>query len=182
MTQRGSGEFRHPDKVQETALRRLIGKRCLTDREGLTVEDLDLVLRRFDPLTHGDAGRFRLIEHKMGAREVSMGQKMTFGLMDMLCRLADPSSDYYDGWYVLRTRPPRDDEDQLDYLDNVDEFKVNGEGLTLDQFIEWCNFGDIEVPSRPPIKSYERVAMRLMARLVRHLFTDQRQASLWDGG
>lgn len=144
---------------EELPLRWFIRERCPGPADGLIVEDLDLVLRS---TVTSDVGRFRLVEHKYGAAPLGTSKKMTFGLMDALLRVADPAGDYYDGWYVLRTRPPEPAED-VTYLDGVDSFQVNAARLTRDEFIDWASFGATIVEPRKPGPVFDRL-IRSMAR------------------
>lgn len=144
---------------EELPLRWFIRERCPGPDDGLIVEDLDLVLR--STIT-SSVGKFRLVEHKHGSAPIKTAQAMTFGLMDALFRVADPGGDYYDGWYVLRTRPPAPGED-ITYLDNVDCFQVNTVRLSREAFIDWASFGVTTVEPRQPRPLFAKL-VRSMAR------------------
>jgi hypothetical protein len=74
-------------------------------RGGVVLEDLDLVVRRFDTSNETD-WRMRLVEAKHNPnwakaphREMPWGQRFTFGPLDYAMTTALP--DYYDGFWVM---------------------------------------------------------------------------------
>ena len=132
-------------------LRDLIRETCRTGRDGLAVEDVDLVLRRFGPGHNGERGRLRLVEHKFGDSDLGFAQTMTFGLIDDLLRRGDPFGDTYDGFYLVRTPRPHP-ADPCPWCGGCDwshhvpfaapniVFRVNGHRLDRADFRRWCEF------------------------------------------
>lgn len=143
-------KFNHGDKVQQLPLRDFIRDHCLTPHQGLIVEDLDLIIRRYT--IEDEFGRFRLIEHKQSTQKLYSnlkgGQVMTFGLVDAMLRIADPDLVRYEGLFILTT--PTED------IEHTDTFYVNGHALTRDRFIDWCNFGQTKVAPRRPGPKFAR--------------------------
>lgn len=123
---------------RERDLNRFIRAECITAQQGLVVEDVDLVLRRYDPQVLGDRGRFRLVENKKVTSPMPYGQLKTFRLIDELLRAAN--SDRYDGFYLVETPDPWDD---------AGPFYVNDVPLDRFEFTAWCEFAD-DAPSIAP--------------------------------
>lgn len=97
---------------------------------GYVFEDLDLVARRFwgeDPI-----GKFMLVEMKYKDTPLGKAQKRTFGLINGLLRSADLDRRRYIGYYLIQYPDP--DPNKCDHVN------VNGQQLTMEEFIKWLKF------------------------------------------
>ena len=136
-------EFRHPDKVQLLLFREYLRQNMPSSSDGYVVEDLDLVIRAFQPsrpskfqFQTDDEGKFRLIELKYGNAWITNGQRRTFGLMDRLMRVGDPDRKRYLGYFVV----------QYSHEDwNLADFRINGKQVTRDVFHRFLLFEDIGI-------------------------------------
>jgi hypothetical protein len=135
------------DFGEELPVRRFIRHMCMNGSDGLAVEDLDLVMRRYRP---GDDkfGRLRLIEVKYGTTDLGVSKIMTFGLLDTLLRIGayvlamaeDTSTMRYDGLYTLRTlRKPSDDHPDPFTRDGP-IVKVGNAKLDANGLADWFEF------------------------------------------
>lgn len=123
---------------QERDINKFIRAECLGPRDGLVVEDLDLILRRYTPGLTGDNGRFRLAENKKATSPMPYGQLKTFRLIDSILRAG--SHGEYEGFFLVETPVPWND---------AGPFYVNDVPLDRFEFTAWCNFAD-DAPGIPP--------------------------------
>jgi hypothetical protein len=103
---------------------------------GVSIEDLDVVLRMFTK--SNPVGSYRLIENKTGSRrpagQIGASKDHTFGIQDFLARQSDPKLHFYKGYFVINTA--------TDDWENCEEFIVNCVSLTKGQFVRWI-WGDL---------------------------------------
>jgi len=120
--------FRNPDKFQVLPWRDLLRDLLPPGREGIVVEDLDLVICRFgkrEGRAYSDDGKFLLMEVKYQNFRPNYAQRKVFGLIDRLLKKADPEKKHYIGYYVLHWWD--DDHVKID----------NGSDMTKEQLKEW---------------------------------------------
>jgi hypothetical protein len=89
---------------QRDPFRDWIRENCPTGRNGVVVENLDLVVNVFGKQigrTHNEDGRIKLIEKKMKGRKMNYAQTRTFGLLNKLLIQSDPERKYYRGLYTI---------------------------------------------------------------------------------
>ena len=94
-------------------------------KDGYVAEDLDLIFLRFGEIIERDKnadGQFILCEWKFRAKELPYSQKRVFGLIDRLLRLADPTGEFYQGFYYIR------------WDGDSDTLCLNGLNITQQQF------------------------------------------------
>ena len=119
--------FKHPDIVPVLRFRELLRQKGLTPKEGLVVEDIDIIALRFGSIIgrpYDADGEFILGEVKHGLVKPDYAQKRTFGLIDRILRLGDPEKKYYKGFFLIQ---------ELDDSTWV----VNGKTLSEDQFVQF---------------------------------------------
>jgi len=68
-------------------------------REGYVLENLDMILRIYEPNT-SDLGRFKLLEFKHANTSLRKGQIFTFSLIDKMLRTSK-ESNRYEGFYLV---------------------------------------------------------------------------------
>ena len=108
---------------------------------GFVAEDLDLVIRHHGSTFNTDAdGAVRLIECKVGTGEFSHSKRMTFGLLDNICR-SSAMANRYEGFYLVYS--------QTECWAEAPFIVVNGWQLTHDQFQAWM-MRRLNVPSIKP--------------------------------
>lgn len=136
-------QFRHPDKVQLLLFREYLRKRMPPSSQGYVVEDLDLVLRAYNPGKSGrfdfqtDAdGKFRLVELKYGNAWIGGAQQRTFRLMDRLMRKGDPDKQRYLGYFVIQYSA----EDW-----EHSKFKINRKEVDRETFHRFLMFEDVGI-------------------------------------
>ena len=108
-----------------TPLREWIRKYIPAPKDGYVAEDLDLVFLRYGKAIDRDRdadGRFILCEWKLSNRELPYSQRRVFGLIDKLLRLADPVSEFYQGFYYIC------------WDGQKGNLLVNGENITQQEF------------------------------------------------
>lgn len=96
--------FRNGDKLQVLGYREWIRDNCPNGRQGMVVEDLDLVPLMFGPMigrVYNDHGQFMLVEIKNAGYGLQYPQKRLFGMMDCLLRFSDPDLKFYLGFYLV---------------------------------------------------------------------------------
>jgi len=99
--------FDRPDLYQQLPWRDWARENLPTGGEGMVLEDLDLVVRRYGSLANGDPlGKISLVEIKTGGSVLGRSKAMTFGVMDAILRKGDPDGEHYEGYYMLRWNPP----------------------------------------------------------------------------
>lgn len=121
--------FRNPDKVQVLPFREWMRQNLPTGKQGMVVEDLDLLPTIFGPLagrSYSDDGMFMLVELKTPGYSMSYGQKRLFGLIDTLLRFSDPHEKYYLGCFTV----------WWDHENNK-PIAINFEPCTEEQFSLW---------------------------------------------
>lgn len=97
-------KFRNGDKIQVLGYREWIREHCPGARQGMVVEDLDLVPLLFGGLInrhYNDNGQFMLVEIKNTGFGVNYAQKRLFGMMDTLFRFSDPDKTFYLGFFLV---------------------------------------------------------------------------------
>lgn len=105
----GAPVFRNPEYVQVLPYREWMRQNAPSGRDGIVLEDLDLVVLRFGP-AHGRPyyadGMFILVEIKyrdtLFTNPRNYAQWRTFGLMDRLLRAGDPMRKHYLGFYYVQ--------------------------------------------------------------------------------
>lgn len=132
---KGLGAMNEPKWRGATALcdqrREYIRQNCPKGSDGFVAEDLDLVVRHFGPHFNQDAkGKLRLIECKVGVGEFSASKRMTFGLLDEMCRSSN-MRDRYEGFFLVYS--------EKESWADVSHINVNGFALTHEQFGQWMN-------------------------------------------
>jgi len=96
-------EFRNPDKFQVLPFREWIRKNLPTGNEGVTIEDLDLVVRVYGNQYGSDGqGKFMLIELKFDDSWIGYAQMKTFRLIDKILKAGDAEGNRYKGYFVLQ--------------------------------------------------------------------------------
>ena len=73
----------------------------IPDREGFVVEDLDMIVKIYNPEKPRDAGKFRLIEKKNHGERFNYAQVLLFKTMDHLLTRGDPDRKCYQGFYLI---------------------------------------------------------------------------------
>ena len=68
---------------------------------GFVVEDLDMIVKIYDPEIPRDSGRFRLIEKKNPGEDFGYAQVSLFKTMDYLLTKGDPNRKCYQGFYLV---------------------------------------------------------------------------------
>lgn len=96
--------------------------------KGFVYEDLDGIPRTFHYIKN-PVGKFKLVEMKLNFRDLDVSQKRTFGLIDLLLRLADLEGTRYIGFYLFQ---PEDNKPE-----NSTFVKINGKKLSLHMFRLW---------------------------------------------
>lgn len=136
--------FRNPDKIQVLPYREWLRKNKPSGSQGCIVEDLDLVLRVYGINFHTDAtGKLMLIELKFGNAWIGTSKIKTFGLLDSLCRIADPDRLRYLGYYVVQY----DNEDW-----DTANFRINRTSVTHKEFVnKFLDFDDEFLNKLPPV-------------------------------
>lgn len=133
--------------------REFIRRHCATPREGLVVEDLDLVLRLYGNAKGTDAvGRIRLTELKYDNRTLEIAQRRTFGILDVALRECERTRDRYEGFWLLQPQIPEPLEEFWESVDSLIKvsrwearygMKLDPAGepleLSLAQFAQWVN-------------------------------------------
>jgi hypothetical protein len=98
-------------------------------RDGLVIQDVDLVLRRHGPkFMSDDIGTVRLVELKEAIGSFGAAQRRTFGLLDDICK----GHQRYDGFYVIWSATR--------HWETEPAIFVNGHGLTHQEFREWLHW------------------------------------------
>jgi hypothetical protein len=71
--------------------------------EGYVLEDVDLILRMYDPNNNTDIGKFKLLELKVNSNDRRLGkaQEITFGLIDRMLR-SSQENNRYEGFFYIR--------------------------------------------------------------------------------
>ena len=129
-------EFRNGDKFQILPHREWIRKQLPPGRDGVVVEDLDLVLRVYGERFNTDAtGKFMFVELKYGSALPGIAQKKTFGLIDDLLKKADPEGIRYKGYWVLQYTNENWD---------VSGFKLNNETITKANLVKFLMFQEFK--------------------------------------
>lgn len=124
--------FRHPDKFQVLSHREWIRDKCPTGSSGFVAEDLDLVVRTYGYGYGTDTlGQIMLCELKFCSCTLGRAQRMTFKLLDTLCRGNDPENRYK-GYFLVQYP----DEDWY----KCDRFVVNNVHLSPDDFQRFLCF------------------------------------------
>ena len=121
-------------------------------REGLVLEDLDLVVLHYGRLIgrpHSADGRFMLVEIKTKYGKVGYAQQRVYKLIHKLLRYADPNHQYYGGYHVLHWDPP--------------QFKLDNYPITEQQMKDFL-MGRIYIVS--PLDSAESLPEELIRRRV----------------
>lgn len=133
--------------------RDFIRDNCHNGRQGLTVEDLDLIVRTYGFNKHTDSiGRIRLLELKYLGATLGVSKIKTFGMIDLALRTSPFTSDRYDGFWLARAQtntpdvfwktPTSSVELQLWQARETDmelqrtDLKLQ---LELDQYAQWLN-------------------------------------------
>lgn len=131
--------LRHEGLVQRQEHRDFIRLHLPGASQGCVVEDLDMVQRVYGA-SYGldDSGRVRLVELKYGSAGLTGGQIRTFGLLDALLRLGDPTGKRYDGFYLVQTSGRWEDASTT--------FRVNRQPLDRADFKLWLDFQFPVVP------------------------------------
>ena len=120
--------FRNPSKIQVLPFRDWLRANKPAGQQGYIVEDLDLVLRVYGTNFHTDAtGKFIFIELKFRNAWIGTSKIKTFGLLDSLCRAADPDHLRYLGYYIVQY----DNEDW-----DIANFRINKVNITREEFID----------------------------------------------
>lgn len=130
--------FRNPDKVQVLPFREWMRDNLPTGKQGMVVEDLDLLPTMFGPLVgraYDADGLFMLVEIKNKGYRMSYGQKRLFGLIDTLLRFADPNAEYYLGCFTV----------WWDYTTNK-PVAINFESCTEQEFSLWMQAKERRAP------------------------------------
>lgn len=148
--------FRNPDKYQLLAWREWGRDKLPNGNSGMVQEDLDLVSLIFGPLInrlYNADGKFMLIEIKTSLGEMGYAQKRVFSLIHRLLRKADPSKNFYIGFYLVRWN--LGEQDIVDCCKDCPNKpkvnpgkpeKVNERSVTEQEYIEFLK-GKIEIPS-----------------------------------
>ncbi len=134
--------FRNPDIFQVQPHREFIRKYCRT--EGLVVLDLDLVLSSY---AEGARQPVALVELKFykGGRfhYLTKGQEIVFGILDKLLRAADPTGEYYKGFYILHY-------DNEDWENPRTRFWINGQRIDHQQLVAFLQLAWLPKPYQFP--------------------------------
>lgn len=73
----------------------------IPDEPGFIVEDLDMVVKIYDPEKSRDSGKFRLIEKKNPHERFNFAQILLFKTIDHILTKGDPDKKCYQGFYLL---------------------------------------------------------------------------------
>lgn len=87
-----------------TPLREWIRKYVPSPADGYVAEDLDLIFLRYGKAIGRDKnadGQFILCEWKLANRELPYAQRRVFSLIDRLLWKADPTGEFYQGFYYI---------------------------------------------------------------------------------
>ena len=141
--------FRNPDILQELPFRKWMRNNLPHPKEGMVVEDLDVVLRVYgEKFNTDDDGKFMLVELKKYSAYIGHAQWMTYGLINRLL-VSSLESYRYQGYYVVQYT--------VDNWD-VSQFWINKERIYLPEFKEFLKFnipqGVPRFPPRPPKKTF----------------------------
>lgn len=96
--------FRNPDKLQVLPFREWMRLNLPNGKQGMVVEDLDVVPLLFGGLvnrSYNEHGKFMLVEIKSPGFGMTYAQKRLFGMMDTLLRFADPHEKHYMGCFLV---------------------------------------------------------------------------------
>lgn len=113
-------------------------------RQGFVVEDLDLILRYYQP--GSPYGRYLKCEFKWNNAVMSAGQRMTHELEHWILRKGDPERKVYIGFYLVHwpALPMSDDhQPEIDFSRNP---LVNGHKITWAELREFLMFKKV-IPS-----------------------------------
>lgn len=134
-------ELRNPEIVQRLPYRDWIRTNLPEGSEGFVCEDIDLVVRVYSWKFKTDSiGKFMFIELKYQTSKIETAQKMTFGLIDKVCRQGDPEKKRYAGYFVVQ------------YADNdwdVSLFRINGVALNREEFLKFLQFDEQVLDTLP---------------------------------
>ena len=71
------------------------------EKGGFVVEDLDMIVKIYNPEIPRDSGKFRLIEKKNPGERFGYAQISLFKTMDHLLTKSDPDRKCYQGFYLI---------------------------------------------------------------------------------
>jgi len=73
----------------------------IPDTKGFIVEDLDMIVKIYDPEKQRDSGKIRLIEKKNPREKFNYAQISLFKTMDYILTKGDPDRKCYQGFYLI---------------------------------------------------------------------------------
>jgi hypothetical protein len=73
----------------------------ISDEPGFIVEDLDMIVKIYNPKKPRDSGKFRMIEKKNPYERFDYAQILLFKTMDYFLTKGDPDRKCYQGFYLL---------------------------------------------------------------------------------
>jgi hypothetical protein len=73
----------------------------IPDESGFVVEDLDMIVKIYDPKKSRDSGKFRLVEKKNPHEKFNYAQILLFKTMDHILTKGDPDKKCYQGFYLI---------------------------------------------------------------------------------
>ena len=137
--------FRNPDKVQVLTWREWMREELPAPREGMVIEDLDLLVLRFGSLecrNYKDDGKFLLAEVKIKDAQINYAQQRVWKLLHTLLRKSDTNQSYYQGFYLIQWFDlPKEDNKNFNFF-----VKVNDRKLEIDDFKAFL-LGKVEIKS-----------------------------------
>jgi hypothetical protein len=94
--------------------------------EGYVLEDVDLILRMYDPNNNTDIGKFKLLELKVNSNDRRLGkaQEITFGLIDRMLRSSQENNRYEGFFYIRKNNRFNNKIIVNNYVLTPDEYKM----------------------------------------------------------
>lgn len=145
-------DLAHPDPLRELIRGNLSGHPMPTARDGLIVEDLDLILRwKGERYGLDDLGRFRLVEVKQPGADLTTGQ---WWLFRHLMQPILASSPRFDGFFIVRVNKRHTTTSSQGHpvLAPDTRFVVVGKErhpMTVPDFLSWCDTPHSPFPGLP---------------------------------